>query len=977
MTYTSADIQAAMSDFQFEPTRVISVITGLTEQLFGGKTLMVDPSNPFVQLIESQVMLTAAAVEENRILNNRQYASMAQDDESLFYHLSDKDYEGMFGTPSGTIFDIYLSKDELIANAVQVGDTGTKRITIPKHSRIVVNNLAFTFQYPINFIIKKHGGIDVVYDGSQPSPLQQLSGNKVDWGTFTNNIITDNNVGRTELIRVRTFLKQMMLTSYTYSLSAAKSLKKILTLTDQFYYCRAFSQMPGKDWVEIKTTHSQQVFDPMDPTLLLKVVADQLTVELPYVYYATSLVRGAIRVDVYTTKGPVTMALNDLDPSAFVAEWRDLDNSDNKIYSAPLSVMSSISILSTESISGGTNAPSFETRRSRVLNNAVGDSVLPISDAQMGTTLSELGFDSMVVNDDVTTRTYLATRAMPSNDNGRASTGIDAAVLTAKYAIEDIVNLKTVITNGDHYTITPKTLYQNLDGILKIVSDEDKAALELLKGDALVNKISGGSYLYTPLHYVLDIATDEFEARPYFLSSPSFDITSFVASNDTLGLSIGSSSTRSIVQDDAGYLLTIQSSSNATWKALDDTQVHVQLAYKPAGESDFAYINGVQVAKPGERIFQFRIASNWDLSRTHDLTTTNFAMYEPVERDYPTPLLNTFSLIWSVSDFTVDGIEKTAVDQVIGKFLLPENAIGVYHEEVEIRLGDELSGLWARARSMVGIRKYLTYQTDVYAFWKTNVYAKDANNRPIIKYVNGVAVGLEIQYAKGDPVLDGDGNHKIEHYKGDAIIDENGNAELESERNVIRWWDMCLFDAVYRYASYAADKDYVASVPEILVTWINETLGTVRADCLEQTDLLFQPRNTIKFVQCLVDDSELKSLLTSQKLTVNLFVSNDVYKNLTLRAALKATAIAQIVLGLDSDEIARDALMDEIRNNLGADVIGIKLTGLGGEANDFDVITLVDKSARLCVAKSLEAQADGTYAVVDAIEVNFKKHANL
>jgi hypothetical protein len=983
MALTSDDIKAQMVAVQYEPTRTISIMATQLESAFNGENLLVDASNPFVQLLEAQVILTAGAIDENRLLNNQQYPVMAASEEDLNANLSDKEYEGMFGSPAGCWFDIWMSEEEILTFAVKVGTTGTKKLTIPRHTRITVQGKIFTFQYPINYIVKKHGSVDVVYDGTQTSPLQVLAGNKVDWGTYTTRVVTDNNAGAIRMIRVRTFLKQMKNTSYKYSLTGAKTLKKVLALDSDYYYTRAFRRPPGGQWTEIKTTHSLQVFDAQDPTLLLKVIDDTLTIELPYVYFATSLVRGDLRVDVYTCDGPIEMDISTLPADNFVGEYIDLDESDNLIYSAPLSSMSTISIGGDE-ITGGVTRPSFDVRRQRMLTNSVGDSVIPISPAQMNTTLADLGFDSKMVVDMVTERTYLASRAMPNNASGRSTAGIDAAVLTAKYAIRDLVGLETVIVNGDHYTVLPKTLFRNVDGVLQIVSDDDRKALELMTGDGFVNTISGNGYLYTPLHYVLDISNNEFQARPYYLTSPTFDVTSFVASNDTLGLTASTSSTRSIIKNENGYVIQIKSSSNQAWQALNDDQVHVQLAFKPVGESNYAYVNGVQVAKSGERIFQFQINTNWDLSKDHQLTTTNFNMFEPIERDYPTPLQNDFSLIWSVSNYTVDGAERTEVDDVIGDFLLPAGSIGLYHELITVKLGDSLGidddinyGLWTRARGMVGEAKYITYPADVYATYDRNIYDKDAEGKPIIVDDGNGNKSLKIKYPKGSFILDGDGNKTILYHKGQVIINpETGEATVETGRSVMRWWDMCLFDAVYRYATYAPDKTYADAVPKVLATWINETLAGVASLCLEETDILFQPRNTLKYVECLVDDSEKKVLLTAQDLVLTFFVTAEVYKDADLRASLEATGKEQILVGLDSTVVARDGLVDLVRNNVGIDAVGIKLTGLGGRDNDFDVITLLDESSRLCLAKAMQAQPDGTYAVVDGIEVNFKRHSD-
>jgi len=980
MTITSAEILADMAAVRYEPTRLSVLIANYTNRLFDGEDMVLDPSMPFPYLEEVSILTGYAAIQEDENLDRRQYPETAQSEEEIYLHASDVDYEGMFASPGSAWFDIYIAEEEILKYAVKVGDTSTRRLVLPRYSQITTNGMTFTFQYPINFIVKAHGAIDVVYDGSQPSPLQSLAGNKVDWEPVTV-FITENNKGPVRLIRVRTKLKQMLLTTYKYSLVGSKVLLTTVPLTDSFYYGRAFVNNNQGVWKEIKTTHSQQSFDPTDPTLLLTVADNQLTIELPYVYYATSLVTHDIRVDVYTTKGPLNLALGGLTPASYISNWRDLDNDENNIYIAPLAQMSTITVASSDIASGGANAPTFAERRQRIQTNATGPQVLPISNAQVGTALSTLGFEASMNIDDLSHRTYLATRAMPDNTQGQVTTGIDTAVVTYKSSITDLLTHSTIIDNGQRLTVLPKTLYRYIDGILTIVSDDDLAKLAALSGDALVNTVSDGTYLYTPLHYVLDTTNNSFRARPYFFSAPEIESSSYKGSNDTLGLTISSSTTRSITYTDDGFVIRIQSISNDVWKALRDDQVHVQMAYMPPGEKSLAYINGTQiVGDGGERVFEFVVKSRWDVEVVnvdeHRLITTNFNMFEPIERDYPTPLINDMSVIWSVSDYTVPGFERGVVDDVLGKFLLPDNTVGVYYETLRLHFGDELTGLWAMARSMIGLRKFLTYPADVFAFWDVDVYEKDpVTKMPIIEEVDGVK-RLKIQYAKGTQKINSDGQPIVLHEKGSAIMDEHGNPIMESERNVIRWWDIVLFDGVYRYASDVNDVSYRREVPKILVEWINDTLGPIRKATLDETEIFFQPRNTLKFVECLVEDSQRITLHTAQFLKLDIYVTKEVYADNDLRDAMEKAAIQKIVDGLDGVEIARDALEASVREVLGEDMISADLSGLGGEENNFNIITLLDETSRLCLAKSLTYQPDGSYAVVDGIEVNFRRHTS-
>ena len=59
---------------------------------------------------------------------------------------------------------------------------------------------------------------------------------------------------------------------------------------------------------------------------------------------------------------------------------------------------------------------------------------------------------------------------------------------------------------------------------------------------------------------------------------------------------------------------------------------------------------------------------------------------------------------------------------------------------------------------------------------------------------------------------------------------------------------------------------------------------------------------------------------------------------------------------------------------MGADVMGVTVSNLGGERN-FSVISMSDESSRLCIGKKLVALPNGTFGVEDSITIEFVKHS--
>ena len=974
MTTNSDDILAMMSDLQYEPTQLQSYLLGLVESTLDGNGFVTNPAMPFPFLLESSVLLTTAAIQRDEILTMRQFPQLANTEQSLYLHMSDTDYLNMYARPGKAGFYIYISRDEILANTVQIGTTTTKKLTIGKQSNITVNGLVFTLQYPINLLVKPHGGIEVIYDTSVSSPLQTLTSNKITTDFVTIPTVT-NPQDRVVFLRMYIQVQQMQLTSYTASLSGSTSFSKVYTFNDDYFATRAFAQNTDGTWSEISVSYSTQVFDIRSPTLLLTVEDSTVTVVVPYVYYNTGLVNKNIRIDIYTTKGNVTQALGGNNASAFTITYQDLDNDDSGIYTSPMSKIATLSVISDDILSGGVDAPTFTTRRERVLTNSVGPVSTPISRTQLSTALEDIGFNSTIATDTLTGRTFLATSDMPVNTSGVATGGIDTAVMTRKSTIEDLLGFSNAIDNGSRITITPSGLYKNVSGALVQVPDATVDYVNSLTGVALIDELSRENYMFSPLHYVLDTSNDEFSVRAYYLDNPVFDDTSYAASNDTLGLTVYSSNVRSIIRTSTGYRLQIRSTSNSVWKALDDTQCHLQLAYIPSGGTDCVYLLGTLLGKTttGERIYQFDISSTWDIDENDQLMVESFSMLENSPRITFLPLKVDFMLLWSVSDYSVAGMETSDVDAALGKFQLPYIVTGVYMEGISIRLGDALSHLWTRSRGMIQSRVPQTYTTPIPNKYLKNVYELDpVTNLPVIRTIDGVT-GPVILHKAGDIVYDVNGNIDYLYNVGDIVRDAQGDIVYLSDRLLSRWWDIVLFDAAYKFSEDTTDVAYLKSVPQILVEWNNDTLTPVRDQVLDRTEILFHPTNTLKYVRAIVDGGSTVNLYTSQDITVDIYVTKEVGDNSNLTAAIRTSTISALVTALNTTTVSRISLENAVLNAAGTDVLSVKISGLGGSGN-YDVITLEDGSSKLTIGKVLTVRQDGTLVVTDSIEVNFIIH---
>ena len=967
---TSSNLKDKIFELKHEPTRVMSLTLELLERAaINGEAFVVDPSQPLPFLVENDVVLAHAAVEAFEANTMRQYPVMAQNESDLFLHVSDIDMVGMFAVPGETDFVFMLSKAEVVMNAVNIPGTQSKKLTIPRHTQILINGLHFTMQYPITMLIKPHGGMEINYEDEVDKSIQNLGGTKLDWDILK---MPSSIVGNTpnEYIRITTPVKQMRLSTHKASSSPVTMFKKSYVIEDQFCHANVYMET-NSGWKQVKVTHSENTFDPFELTMQLKVIGNVVTVELPYIYQVSVSSSATFRVDLYTTKGSVFMDLSGL-RGGFEVRFQDLGDTDKGRYYAPMSKMDTFAVLSTGAVDGGKDIPSFMERRGKILTNTIGEASKPITPSQLENTINTLGFDVTLNHDDVIGRTYQVSRGMDTHHYGLSTSPVDSATMTARSSVDELVLLDTVKDNYEQLTIMPSTLYQDIGGVLAIVPDDERVALEDSKGDLKVKSLVYNRYLYTPLHYVLDFDNNKINVRPYHLSYPKIKMTGYSASNESIEVFVRASTNTYIEYDSFGYVMTVVSDSNTAYQALSDDKLIIQLAFKPDIESEWVYINGEYkvTLESGERVFQFRLATEWVVRDNHQLALTNFTMRVDEPQIHDTPLDSEWFLIWGVADYNSPGMTPSPVDALFGRHLLPNYVVGIYRESLNIHLGDELTNLWRRSRPMAGAIDYLTYDYDIPKTYTSNVYQYDEDGMPVV-VEEDCKKRLVLLHAIGDPVME-DGEPVLLYSKGQVVRDEYGELIPKNSREVVYWWDVVLFDAQYRYATRELDQDYTRRIADTLVEWVNETLKPVREMAAPRTEFNFHPRNSLKYINALVDDGRVESIYTAQRLIVNLYLNDQSFKEAELREGM-INGTKEVLQGLIGESrISKDELVSGVMAKLGDDVVTLSISGLGGA--DYEVITLIDATDRLCIAKVLSLESDGKLSIKDDVIVNFYRH---
>jgi hypothetical protein len=973
---------------RFNPSAIQRVVlNALQAALSPAPTDVVDASNPFVFLLEASSVTAAAGMIENEVLSRKQYPSLALTPEDLYLHMSDVDYIGRFAQPGLATMSLLLGKDELYAKVVVDPVNGFSKIVIPRETTFTVNGLYFTMQYPIEIRVMGHGGLQIVYDVSESSPLQTLTTNVPIWSIVE--------LAGTPYIRIDIPVYQMQITTNYGMLNNTTGFSMTYNFPDQYYYARVYSANADGTWAEIVTTYTQQVFDPTVPTVVLTTMSGQLQVDVPLIYLSSGQLTTELRVDIYTTTGSIDLLLGNFAPDAFQVQYIDLDSyvDPTKVspFVAPLASFTTIGLFSDSAVAGGANELSFADLRTRVMANALGENNIPITSAQLTATLSNLGYDAVLDVDNVTNRIFLATRSLPAPTDGSVSSGAGCAIITLQASMNDLVLSNTVKDNGNRITLLPSTLYSIYNGVVSVVDNQTLATLNTMSNDVLANAVNSGEYVFTPFHYVMDMNGVSFDCRSYYLDSPQVLSKSFIAENDTLGLEVATYNYQFLrtyanasTGDVDGYALIVQTQSGDTFSALQDSQIVVQLSYIPEGEIDRATLNGVLVghvnpdgtANPTgtERLYKFFMGTNYDLDSSDNLEFSTFAMFANAPAPHFTALTTDFDLIYTVNNVTTLQQTPSSIDAEVAIPLVPAGSVGISQERFTIQLGTALTDLWKSVRTVASSQNYARYTAPVPYVYKSVVYQRDpvTGNIVITRNDDG-SLTYTVLHNAGDPVLDANGHPLIQYNIGDVIVDGEGNPVVIVSRSLLRQVDIMFVDGAYYFATALPAKNYESSIPQLIVSWLDTDIASVNQKLLEQTTLYLYPKSTMGLVNVVVVAGSSVALSAQLTFTVNYYLTGTNYRNLDLRNSLTQLATTTIAAALTKSTVAINEIEATITAAAGTDVVALDVEGLGGVAN-YSAITALDDSIRLSIGKKIVSLADGTVGVVDAVTVNFVQH---
>ena len=974
---TISDIANQLGLLRVDPSIMQNQVLNLLEQVSNGKMVVVDPNNPFALGIEMATALGVNGINECQMLTRRAYPSLATNMEDLYLHMSDYDYRDVFATPSRGTFTILLDKEEVLNKTIDDPKLpGTRRLTIPRYTKIIVQDTTFTLLYSVDIKLVRHGGILITYNHEQDTPLQPLKTNVVPWDIV--------NIENREYLRLRLDLLQVKIDRYVAQINASSGFSKTYLFDNQFHFARAFLKTTT-GWAEIRTTHTDRVYDPKVPTVVLQVLQGKLKVTVPQVYSNNGLITDAVRVDIYTTKGPLNMVLDLVEHTAYQTYWDTVATEKLDKYSALILTVSRFAVYSDDTVVGGSNSLSFDELRDRVISRSLNTEGLPITRNQLNNKLKDMGYSLVTNVDNITDRQFLATRKPPSPVTGRTVNGISAMVGILQSTLTNLELSRNVIKNNLRDTIKPGQLYELKNGKIDILADvhlDSLWNLKFSKPDYLVNLLNDNQYLYSPYYYVIDSNVNEFNCRVYHLDDPKVVSRFFHSTNSALGINVSVKDYRlSNAPNKDGYILEVALDVGKTIATLGPEFVHTQLSYVGRDRIQNRYwIEGKLVSVIDETTglpiddeyrYQFHIETRYDINEQDGLI--------PIPFKAPINLEHEFDVVTIVKDFLPPDVSPTDIDTIISKETIPnfdrnKSYIGVSHEKYTLKFGDRLNHIWNKTRTIIEPDMYETYQQDVIDTYKETIYEMDSTGSPKIYYTESTGdVSFKVLFNKGDRKLDQFGDTIYKHREGDVVIDEFGDPVVKGGgRGIQRHIDLFLLDARYLFVDQDEDILYRVQAHNAIADWCVNDMTRINSQLLERSEIFYYPIRTTGMVDVIADNDLDVTVKAEQRFNITYWLTKDKNANSSLREMIETQTINSIQKTLNSPTVSLDAIIDNLRLILKDNIVSVDVKGFLDD--QYSTVTLKDSSMGLTVAKRANLLSNNQIEMVDDVTVRFTTH---
>lgn len=949
---TSIDIEKELENlnlFKYHPNGIVNISVNRLKDMLDGKVELVDPSNPFVYLLETSSLNTAFAVQEYALQTRKLYPRLANKDEDLYLHMSDYDFLGRFSEPSYADIQFNVLFSDFKTKAYYDPIQKEYVLKLPRHLKVLVNKYVFLLPSAIVIRLTENDIIDVKFENQDFNNIFDIGTKYINFNLLTyrqNETYLNFNLKLPE-IDIETFDIPIDTSSVFNDYIEYNKNRK-------FYFFRAFYYL-NNEWREMLVTHTNEVYDLNTPTCIIKVLptTNRVQYNIPSVYTVTGMIGTKVKFLVYTTLGRISVNFNDYQISDFTTEYgnvfpsEELDN-----YTRPIQQITKI-IYTKDIIDSGKDGLTFEELKDAVIENSIGDRKLPITEKQLSFKSNQYNFNIIKSVDIVSNRLYKLETEIPSPLTRYPITKYNLDILEYQTTIAKLRQGNNVISYNSDITVIPEgTLFKLDDGVLIHLSIQEYNQIKSLTDIELVNAVNNLNYLSTYYHYILDTSGDRTTLRAYDLTYPTVEHISFKEFNSTARVGLNTIN-GNMFKNSNGYTLDILSSLKKYTDTIDISNINTYLIYEDVAGSVY-YLQGSHLTDINNNpVFRFLLDTDYYIDKNNNIHVTNFKDSNGTTTTVSFNINSKLKILYTSNIIPVNFVSSN-IDIYINNSYISGSACGVTIEEIDLVFGYYLERLYTAVHSSTGTYEYETYLDDVPLRYTTNVY--DSSNN-IIHYVNDIVIDPDTS----EPI--------IKFPKGSVKLDEFNTPIPINTLDMERYINLLFIDYRVKLVTVQNSIEYDKQIKQHITEVTVENANVIQNDLLDNSEAYVVIPKTIDKVKVKTDLVE-KVIDSMQSYSVDVYVSYSVFNNNDIRDNISYTIIKTIDDYLyDNTILKKTELLNILYTKLSEFIVSISLEQTLDINTEY--IELVDRNSRLSLNKILTTEIDG-YKLKEDISVNFK-----
>jgi len=944
------------------------VVNQIEENYFGRSVKLNSKTHPFV--FGTDIILGSAHGILNRVDDAiaKLFPAHARTTSDLSRHMSEEEQIGMFGTPSimdlqyAINTDVYMQLAKDVTVIMGKSTFTYKMLLLPKDSELTFGGYTFGIENGIEIRYSEQTGYQVVYDDSTNNPLNPISNNLLERRVTPNGYLTI-------VIPCRQLVCKP---SESLTSNQSSGCSGDIEFTDYLYSVRAFLTVAGVKR-EILVSYDQDVFDPNTVTLSLSldVSNGRFNYKIPDVYIANNLGIGTVDIYTYTTKGELLKDFTQTALGDVGVNYQDYRFGAGVLgsFSSALKSSGGMAWRAMTPTSGGSNALPFAQMKASFINGRRQRN-LPITENNLIGTVENYGYNSVKAIDYMTKRSYSVTKELRIQDNKKLFAPMGCFVGSYLASVNSLIGSGVVIDNGSRITIPHNVLFDITQPTTVLINQVTKNAYEAMGNEAKVDLITDTTLVYTPFYYVMDLTNTQAVLRTYHLDEPKFKSQTFQNENGALGIDVGVGSV-AIEQNDNGYQITVITASGKSYQELDDSTLGVQLSVQPEDTNSLASIAGTLygLTEDGERIWQFNLDSRFDVDVNDVLYFTNFTQFGTSQPVTGVPLSLDMTLI-----FTFQGDKantNTLSDEKIEQSLFNVPMVAIIETQYAVTLGKKLGNLYSRIRPLVGEAQYKKYGVDIPFTYQETIYQRNEDEEII--FIDGVA---QIEHQVGDVMYDNNVPPRImmQYTKNDYQLDAEGNYITVAPRDLLYHWDFIGFDGAYFFSHDLYDVQFAQETKDYFVDVISQDMAFFASSALDQTSLVYQPRNKLGYQKVVVNSNYTSYLRQDLSFVVTYYLTAAGMKSPSLKDSLEASTPRVLNEGLfGATTFSANDLASQLKDGASKEVVAVKLSAIAGDST-VDVISNADSLTGFSIRKLLQQSSDGLLSIKEDVDIVFLPH---